>query len=680
MTLLTLGSDVRYLSGVGDKRALSLKKLGICTVNDLLRYYPRSYQDRTVKRTVDQLLPDETVCVSAQVVTVPRTTRLSHNRTVTKLQATDGTGVLDIVFFNQKYAATSLHQFEEYVFFGKVGGTILRREMTNPQYEATKKAVSSGRIVPVYPLVAGVSQKLIVSAQRQALAQCGHLPEECLPEPLRKKYALMGIHEALSAIHFPPDFHVLDEARRRLAFEELFILVAGLALIKSRRNKTPGRKFFAVDMAPFFASLPYQMTAAQSRCIAEALGDMINGRLMNRLIQGDVGSGKTAVAAACAYFICKNGCQCAYMAPTEILAEQHYTNLAPLMERQGIGCTFLTGGMKAKQRREAEEAISSGRAGLIIGTHALISEKVTFSDLALVITDEQHRFGVAQRAALAEKGSNPHILVMSATPIPRTLALIMYGDLDVSLLDELPPGRAPVKTYAVDESFRARIYAFIHREVAKGRQVFIVCPAVEESEITDLKAAQDYAAELSEKIFPDLRVGLVHGRMKTAQKESVMGDFAGGRLDILVATTVIEVGVDVPNATLMVVENADRFGLSQLHQLRGRVGRDKFESYCVLFLGAGGETARARMKIMEKTTDGFLIAEEDLKLRGPGDFFGRRQHGLPELQAADLSTDIRLLAQAREAADEYLSGGKKAGYEALERRIAELFSHHSSFN
>ncbi|MBQ9980663.1 MAG: ATP-dependent DNA helicase RecG [Oscillospiraceae bacterium] len=681
MALLTLGSNIKYLKGIGEKRAETLGRLGVSTVEDILRYYPRSYLDRTAVRNIGSLLPDENVCVSGQVITAPQTVRISGGRTRTKLRIADDTGVMDIIFFNQKYAAGNLKLYESYVFYGKVTGDLIRREMINPQYAPGAKAGEFLGIVPVYPLSAGVSQKLVSGAVKQALSACADLVEETLPEEVRKKFDLPQVGLALRQIHFPENFDAAQNARRRMAFEELFVLTMGLVLIKNRRDKKGGRRLRAVEMAPFMKALPYELTGAQHRCLADAIGDMTSGRLMNRLIQGDVGSGKTAVAAACAYFIGKNGGQCAYMAPTEILAEQHYVNLSPLLEKLGIKCALLTGGMKAAARREAERLAESGEAALIIGTHALISQKVSFNDLALVITDEQHRFGVGQRAALAEKGQDPHILVMSATPIPRTLALIMYGDLDVSILDELPPGRQAVKTYAVDESFRDRINRFIDKVINKGRQVFIVCPAVEEAEIEGLKSAQEHAAELQQNIFPHLRVGLVHGRMKSAEKEAAMGAFAAGELDILVATTVIEVGVDVPNATLMVVENADRFGLSQLHQLRGRVGRGEHESYCVLFKGAGDENAMARLKALERTNDGFAIAEEDLKQRGPGDFFGSRQHGLPQLTAADLTMDVRLLSQAQEAAEDFIKGGEnQPGYAALKRRVDALFSTNSSFN
>ena len=481
---------------------------------------------------------------------------------------------------------------------------------------------------------------------------------------------------AYENIHFPESPEALDIARRRLAFEELFFFAIGLKLLRSRRETVSVEPFQPVDMAPFYNALPFTLTDAQRRCVEEAIADMQSGKPMNRLCQGDVGSGKTMVAAACVYFCVKNGRQAALMAPTELLAEQHYRGLAPLLERLNIRCALLTGSTTAKTKRSVTAQLATGEIDFAIGTHALISGGVAYADLGLVVTDEQHRFGVAQRTALAEKGEHPHTLVMSATPIPRTLALILYGDLDVSVIDQLPPGRKPIETYAVTSAYHPRLYAFIRKQVEAGRQVYIVCPMVSENdELPDeRKAVTEYAQKLQTEIFPDLKVAFVHGKMKAREKDAVMSAFAAGKTDILVSTTVIEVGVDVPNANLMVVENAERFGLSQLHQLRGRVGRGAHQSYCVLVSDNKNDETRQRLKAMTKTADGFKIAEEDLRLRGPGDFFGLRQHGLPGLQVADLGCDTRLLAEAQSAADGLLAEDPALTHHpATAERVRKLF-------
>jgi ATP-dependent DNA helicase RecG len=567
---------------------------------------------------------------------------------------------------------------ESYVFYGKVGGTARRLEMLNPVFEKKTAGLLTGRIIPVYRLTAGVSQNVIANAVRQGLETCGDALPDMLPSAVREAHQLAQARYAYENIHFPASVEALELARRRLIFEELFVVSAAMGFLRRGRSVKKGRGLGEADVTEFLRALPFEMTNAQKRALAEALGDMKRNVPMNRLVQGDVGSGKTAVAAACCWYAWKSGCQSAFMAPTEILAEQHYRSLSALMEPLGVRVGLLTGSMTAKQKKTVVSGLSLGEIDVIIGTHALISAGVEFFDLALVVTDEQHRFGVEQRSALGRKTDAPHVLVMSATPIPRTLALIIYGDLDVSVIDELPPGRRRVETYSVGEKHRARIYNFMRRQVDEGRQVYVVCPMVEESETADedLKSAEEYAENLRKDIFPDLRIALVHGRMKGKDKDRVMASFAAGEIDILVATTVIEVGVDVPNASLMVVENADRFGLSQLHQLRGRVGRGGHQSYCVLFEGAGGETARERLKIMRETNDGFRISEEDLRLRGPGDFFGSRQHGLPELRVANLASDMQVLSRAQKAALGLLARDpelKEPAHRALRERIDRLF-------
>ncbi len=678
-----LKKEIRYLKGIGEKRAQTFAKLGITTLEDLIRFYPRDYEDRTRICSISQLIYGQTCCVRATAVEGARTTRIPGGRTMSRLTVCDDGGAISVTFFNQKYSAERIVSGKEYIFYGRVGGRGSRLELINPEFEEADKPSSNGSIVPVYRLTAGLGRTRLMQAVKTALDACEGSIEETLPRDTLLKYRLMDLKEAIKVIHFPPTWDALAEARRRMVFEELFFFTLGLALMREGRSKGEG---FAIDPRPleeYISLLPFEMTPAQRRCTDEVLSDMASGRLMNRLVQGDVGSGKTAVAAAAAYCTVRSGKQCALMAPTEILARQHYNSLKAQFEKAGLETVLLTGGMGAAAKREANAVISSQKPALIIGTHALISANVEFSQLALVITDEQHRFGVGQRAQLAAKGAKPHVLVMSATPIPRTLALIMYGDLDVSILDGMPPGRIPVKTYSVDESYTKRIYDFIRRTVVSGRQVYVVCPAVEENEEMPLKSVEEYGERLKTRVFPDLRVECIHGKMRPAQKDAVMNSFSSGEADILVATTVIEVGVDVPNATLMVIENAERFGLSQLHQLRGRVGRGGGEAFCVLMSDSKSEGAKDRLKVMCKTNDGFKIAEEDLRIRGPGDFFGSRQHGLPEFRIADISYDTRLLSQAQDAARaalEKLSAPEGAESRRLIEKVRELFDRQAVFN
>ncbi len=653
-----LETGIQYIKGVGEARGASFEKLGIFTLRDLLMAFPRAYDDRRTVKRIDQLQFGETCCVCATVAAPPKLARVRRGLDITRCAVVDETARMTVTFFNQSYVGRSLVPGRSYLFYGRVGGRIGAPEMQNPVMEAEDVPPSfTRRIVPVYRMTAGLSQRVIANAVRQGLALCGdELPEQ-LPQPVRERYRLAQTRFAYENIHFPRDTESLELARRRLIFEEFFVLSCTLAFMRSRQGEKAGKRIAFPDMDPFYRALPFALTAAQRRAVEEILGDMTRGeRPMSRLVQGDVGSGKTVVAAAAAYAVIRDGRQAAFMAPTEILAEQHFSSLSKLLAPLGVRLDLLTGGLTARQKREAQARLRSGETQLVIGTHALISESVAFDDLGLIIADEQHRFGVQQRAALSDKGDAPHVLVMSATPIPRTLALILYGDLDVSVIDELPPGRQTIDTFLVGESMRERIYRFIRKQVEAGRQVFIVCPAVEETEETPdgLRSVKEYARELSEKVFPDLRVALVHGKLRPKEKNEAMEAFAAGDVDILVATTVIEVGVDVPNANLMVVENADRFGLSQLHQLRGRVGRGEFKSYCVLFEGAGGEAARERMRAFCRTNDGFKIAEEDLRLRGPGDFFGSRQSGLPDMNIASFAADVELLKTAQTAARELL--------------------------
>ena len=730
--------------GIGKARAGKLAKLGLTKAGNLMCYYPRTYEDRTRVSSIAKAPEGIPVCVEGIVAETPRLSRIRKGLDITRVKVVDESAAMTVSFFNQSYLHNALHPGETYIFYGTVTRSGRSFAMTNPVIEPAGRGQTTGRILPVYPLTAGISNNLIAGLVREALPGCLSAVEETLPEEVRQAHELTDMESALRHIHFPEDFERLAAASRRLAFEELLTLSLGLALLRQRKEGLSAPRCMA-DAKGFSALLPFAMTGAQKRAVEEICRDLRSGRPMNRLVQGDVGSGKTAVAAAAAYVVCRSGWQTAMMAPTEILAEQHYRSLSQMLAPAGIRVGLLTGSLKPSEKRKMQEAVAAGEIDFVVGTHALLSEKVHFARLGLIITDEQHRFGVEQRAALAAKantpntppragrrgsaagqgdslpltanemmghpgaqlrvgeveqraalaakantpnppplaGSAPHVLVMSATPIPRTLALIVYGDLDLSVLDELPPGRTPVETYLIGEDKRARMYGFVRKLVSEGRQAYLVCPAVEEKEAEDgetpamdLKAVTQYAQVLKEKVFPDLRVEFLHGKMKPFEKENIMARFAAGDIDVLVATTVIEVGVDVPNAALMVIENAERFGLSQLHQLRGRVGRGKHQSYCVLVSGTKNPDSRARLKTLCATTDGFRIAEEDLKLRGPGDFFGARQHGLPTLHAADLSVDMRLLKEAQETAEELLSRDpllKKPDHAALRRQVVRMF-------
>lgn len=671
-----LNTDVRYIRGIGETKAKALGKLGIFTLGDLIGWFPRRYEDRRKTRPISSLIPGETACVAAMIASEPKVSHIRKGMDLVKVRAVDDTGALDVTFFNQSWLKNQLRVGETYIFYGRAEGSLLRKAMAGPVVEPEGRREFTGRIVPVYPLTAGVSQLLLSRAIRQGLDECADILPDCLPDSVRQTHGLCRVNYAYENIHFPESPEALDIARRRLAFEELFFFAIGLKLLRSRRETVSVEPFRPVDMAPFYDALPFILTGAQRRCVDEAIADMTAGKPMNRLCQGDVGSGKTMVAAACVYFCVKNGRQAALMAPTELLAEQHYRGLAPLLEQLGLRCALLTGSTPAKTKRSVTAQLASGELDFAIGTHALISGGVAYANLGLVVTDEQHRFGVAQRTALAEKGEHPHTLVMSATPIPRTLALILYGDLDVSVIDQLPPGRKPIETYAVTSAYYPRLYAFIRKQVEAGRQVYIVCPMVSENDDLpdERKAVTEYAQKLQSEIFPDLRVAYVHGKMKSREKDTVMSAFAAGETNILVSTTVIEVGVDVPNASLMVVENAERFGLSQLHQLRGRVGRGQHQSYCVLVSDNKNDETRQRLRAMTKTADGFKIAEEDLRLRGPGDFFGLRQHGLPGLRVADIGCDTRLLTEAQTAAEELLAHDPSlARHPDTAERVQKLF-------
>ena len=671
-----LSDPITILKGVGPAKAKLFANLNIFTLRDLICHFPRGYEDRTRLTTIDKLEVDKPACFRAVVMNHPRTNHIRKGLDLTKVQVADHTARLNLTFFNSRFAAENLQYGKEYFFYGAVSGDFIGYNMTNPVFEALdSQPVTTRRILPIYPLTAGVNNAAILRAVRQALAICDP-PAEIIPESVRREYGILPAERAYGAIHEPATMEEAELAKRRLVFEEFFVFSAGLSLIRASRAEKKVAPFTQIALEDFYASLPFALTGAQRRAIGEICADVTKGVPMNRMVQGDVGSGKTMIAAAAAYLAARNKRQAALMAPTEILAEQHYQSLGRIFAPLGLRLALLTGSMKEKEKREVRAAVAEGTVDLVVGTHALITDTTVFQNLGMVIADEQHRFGVAQRSRLSAKGDNPHVLVMSATPIPRSLALIMYGDLDVSILDELPPGRQSVDTFLVGESYRARINAFIRKQVQQGHQCFVVCPAVEENEELGLKSAESWAQTLQQTVFPDLRVMLLHGQMKGAQKEQVMSDFAAGKGDVLVATTVVEVGVDVPNATLMVIEDADRFGLSQLHQLRGRVGRGGHKSYCILTTQNRNADTVGRLKAFCATTDGFKIAEEDLKMRGPGDFFGSRQSGLPAFRVADLSFDLQTLKDAQQASAQWIDACGTADTPeavALRERISDLF-------
>ena len=662
---ITLNTPLTDFPGVGPARSAKLEKLGLTRVRDLMTYFPRDHEDRRKIWSIRSAPLGVKVCVQAMAAEHPRLSRIRKGMELVKVKAVDHAGALHITFFNQSYVERAIQAGEEYVFWGVVEEQGSRRTMVNPIFERTDRQAVTGCILPVYPLTAGISNHLLCSLIRPAVEACAAQMPESLPRSVRLEHELAQTEFSFRNIHFPDSPESLDLARRRLTFEELFYLSTGLAMLKHRRGDAAGRVVPSRPLEEFLSLLPFPPTQAQRRVMGEVAADLSSGRSMNRLVQGDVGSGKTVVAAWGAYLAAKAGMQTALMAPTEVLAQQHARSLSALLEPAGVRVGLLTGSFTPAQKKKLRQAIAQGDVDLVVGTHALISQGVEFHDLGLMVADEQHRFGVAQRSALAAKGHAPHVLVMSATPIPRTLALIIYGDLDVSVIDQLPPGRTPVETYVVHEDKRQRMYNFVRKLVGEGRQAYIICPAVEDrtaedtpdggpSLFADLKAVKSYAQHLQDEVFPDLRLALLHGKMRPREKDAVMAAFAAGDVDVLVSTTVVEVGVDVPNAALIIVENAERFGLSQLHQLRGRVGRGKHQSYCVLITNSHAQDAMTRLKTLASTTDGFKISEEDLKLRGPGDFFGSRQHGLPQLALADLSGDMRLLQQAQQSARQLL--------------------------
>ena len=665
--------ELSVLKGIGEVRLKLFKKKGITTVEELVGYYPRDYEDRSKAVDIADTLPGEEILIKARILTGVKENRIRKNMVIYSLAAGDESGIISIIWYNNRFVKSAFKTGEEFVFFGKLNPHSRKKEMINPIYERVGKERYTGKIVPIYPLWDKMTQKIIQTAMSEAINNIGTL-QEYLCDDIIEKNKLCDINYAIHNIHFPESFEAFKTARTRLVFEELLFLQLALMYNKERTEHIKCKPFRDIKwVSAFLSSLPFEMTGAQKRTLLEILKDFEKDVPMNRLVQGDVGSGKTAVAAAAMYVAAKNSYQSAIMAPTEILASQHYESFCSFFKDRDIKICLLTS--STKKKKELYEQIKNGEYDIIIGTNAIIQSSVEYNRLGLVIADEQHRFGVAQRARLTGKGEGVHTLVMTATPIPRTLSFILYGDLDISVIDELPPGRKPVETFAVGESMRDRIYAFIQKHIKKGLQCYVVCPLIEETQNADLKNATDIQQKM-QSVFPSFTVGLIHGKMKPNQKDEIMTQFANGEINILVSTTVIEVGVNVPNANIMVIENAERFGLAQLHQLRGRVGRGAEQAYCILFAHGSGEVIKKRMEIMCKSNDGFFISEEDLKLRGPGDFFGTRQHGLPEMKIANLFSDSAILKAAQQAAKEIIEQDPSLTAESnkgIRKKVGEMF-------
>ena len=660
---------ISSLTGIGPKRAEQFQKLGVNSVGELITFYPRAYEDWSNVEKIENITESGTYCVKAFLAAPISDSRISGGKILSKGSVYDDTGSLQIVFFNNRYISSMLTYGIEYFFYGKINFDKYGSQMVAPTFSPVSEGA---RLHPIYRQTAGLNGKTIYNAVKQSLKLLPPVVNDPLPEQVRNAFGLMGLREALFGIHTPKDNDELESARKRLVTEELVVLNLGMKNLRAHSRGVSTVKIKDDYSKEFATYLPFELTNAQNRAIADCVADIkTKSAPMNRLVQGDVGSGKTAVAASVCYTVIKNGYQAAFMAPTEILARQHFETFKKLLENTGIRVELLTGALKESEKKRVRAELESGEIDLVIGTHALITDKTDFYNLGIAVTDEQHRFGVAQRAKLLSKGKNPHLLVMSATPIPRTLGLIIFGDLDISIIDELPPSRKPVRTVLFNSTQRDRVYGFIKKEIAAGRQAYIVCPLVEEGELDDVASAEEYAAELMLKQFSDIPVGVVHGQMKSDEKEAVMSRFAANELKLLVATTVIEVGVDVPNASVMVIENAERFGLSQLHQLRGRVGRGDVQSYCVLISDHQNELTRQRLEVMCATNDGFKIADEDLRMRGPGDFFGQRQHGLPQLAIADFA-DTKSLELSQKIVDYILLTYKDIRCDELKLLNAEI--------
>lgn len=661
--------SIDKLNGIGKKRAELFNKLGICSIGDLLSFYPKGYEDWSSTVKIESLQDGMNVCIKAVLGAQIKDGVLPGGRIISKGMVYDDTGTLQLVFFNNRYISAMIHAGEEYYFYGRVTGGIGGWQMISPTFSPVGEG---SKIHPIYKQTAGLNSKIIANAVKQALSYLPEKVNDPLPESVRSTFALCDLKYAIQNIHFPNNSESLASARKRLVTEELLVLNLGMRSLKEHSRGESGVDITKSYFDEFKELLPFTMTNAQSRVVGECISDLTKGtKPMNRLVQGDVGSGKTAVAAAVCHTVIRNGFQAAFMAPTDILARQHYKTFTELFKGTDIKTALLTGSMKESEKKAVRAELENGDISFVVGTHALITEKTNFYNLGIAVTDEQHRFGVSQRAKLLSKGSNPHLLVMSATPIPRTLGLVIFGDLDISIIDELPPSRKPVKTYAISTLKRKNCYGFIKNEIAQGRQAYIVCPLVEEGELENVASAEEYAAELMLNDFSDISVGIVHGHMKPAEKDEVMKKFADNEISLLVATTVIEVGVDVPNATVMTIENAERFGLSQLHQLRGRVGRGKYDSYCFLISNNRNPETMQRLKVMCSTNDGFKIADEDLKLRGPGDFFGERQHGLPQMAIADFA-DTKSLELSQKMADFIIFNYKNLYHDDLRLLRAEV--------
>ncbi|MFV9567396.1 ATP-dependent DNA helicase RecG [Thermoanaerobacter mathranii] len=656
---MPLNLDIQYVKGVGPKRAKLLKKLGIQTVEDLLFYFPKDYENRSSILKIEDLTVGEKQTFKGYIVGSPREIKTSRV-IITKVPVKDGTGAVELVWYNQPYIKNNLKIGEEYIINGKLRFKYGQLIVENPVIEKSEDfKLNTGRIVPIYGLTEGLTQNAIRKIMFNALKEYVQEVEEFFDEEFLSEKRLMDIKSALININFPQNEAYLEQAKYRFKYQELFLLQMALFLMKGSAREKKGIKFERVDLKPFIMGLPFKLTQAQVKVLKEIIADMNSHKVMNRLVQGDVGSGKTVVAACSMYIAVKNGYQVAMMAPTEILAKQHYSTLKELFKNTDIKIGLLSGSLSPSNKKEVLEKIKKGDYDIIVGTHALIEDDVVFNNLGLCITDEQHRFGVRQRALLTQKGKNPDVLVMTATPIPRTLALILYGDLDISIIDQLPPGRKKVKTYVISSSVRKKAYEFAMKEVKKGRQVYVVCPLIEESDKISAMSAEIVYREIYKDAFKEAKVGLLHGKMADSEKEKVMEEFVNGKIDILVSTTVIEVGVNVPNATVMIIENAERFGLAQLHQLRGRVGRSEFQSYCILISYSNSDVAKKRLGVLAQTSDGFKIAEKDLEIRGPGEFLGLRQHGLPEFKIANIVEDIDILKIVQKDVEELLKKDPK---------------------
>lgn len=677
----SLSNSIQYIKGVGPKKAQRFEKIGIRTFHDALYYFPRSYEEESQKVKILEALDGKKQTFEAEVVSPPMLFRPNRRMSILKMQIRDDSGMALVVWFNQPYMKDKFKVGQSIKVTGKVKRAYNNIEIHNPYLQADNNDTNVNKITPIYPLTKGIKNRDILKIVDEVVNTSMGDVVESLPESILKKYKLMELKKALRDIHFPKTIGDYTDAKRRLVFEEFFMFQLGLMNIKNRVNKAAGIKFKEdTKVYDFVRSLPYELTNAQKKVLREIFDNMSSNKTMNRLVQGDVGSGKTVIATIAMYNAVLSGYQAVMMAPTEILAKQHYETINEMLSSLGIRSEMLIGSMTAKNKRLAKERINNGEIDIVIGTHALLQDNVEFNKIGLVVTDEQHRFGVRQRISLADKGKdgvNPDVIVMTATPIPRTLALILYGDLDISVIDELPKGRKPIKTYPVGSNMTDRIYTFVRKEVAQKRQAYIVCPLIEESEnMETLRSAQQVYEELTHGHLSDCRVELIHGKMKSKDKESIMQKFKDGDVDVLISTTVIEVGINVPNANTMIIENAERFGLAQLHQLRGRVGRGSEQAHCILISRGNSKVSQKRMQIMKDSNDGFVIAKKDLELRGPGDILGFKQHGLPSFKIANVFTDINILKEAQVAAknavasEEFL---KSKEYKIIDKNIQNLF-------